>query len=276
MEPTATVHLFPGLSAKLFTLLGELSPHDWNLPTICAGWSVKDVVAHLLGGNIGRLSFGRDHLQRQEAGHTPTTNAELVALIDQHNAAWVRATQQISAPVLLDFLATTDQQVAAFFATLAMEEPTDIGVGWAGETRSANWFDIGREYTEKWFHQQHIREAVGVEILAERQWLLPVIEICLRALPYAYRTVEAVEGTIITVRITGEAGGVWSVVRHDQEWKLYAGEDQTAVTVVQFSDDTAWRVFSKGLERAAQAQRITIKGNRELGAKIFDVVAIMA
>jgi uncharacterized protein (TIGR03083 family) len=276
MEPTPTVHLFPGLSAELLALLRQLSPHEWTLPTVCTGWSVKDVVAHLLGGNIGRLSFGRDRLHHQRSAPAPAMNTELVTLINEQNAAWVRACERISAPLLFDFLALTDSQVAAFFATLPPEAPTSIGVGWAGEKQSATWFDIGREYTEKWFHQQHIREAVGAQGLVDRQWLHPVIEICLRALPYTYRTVQATEGTSITIQITGEAGGVWSLVRREQGWKLYAGTNQTAAVDVQFTDDTAWRLFSKNLDRAVLVQRIEIAGDVALGARIVDTVAIMA
>jgi hypothetical protein len=34
------------------------------------------------------------------------------------------------------------------------------GVSWAGEEKSANWFDTAREFTERWHHQQQIRLAV--------------------------------------------------------------------------------------------------------------------
>lgn len=276
MQPTATVHLFPGLSDELLRLLRQLSPEQWERPTVCPGWSVKDLVAHLLGGNIGRLSFGRDRLLRKEAARAPTSNAELIAWINEQNAAWVQAAERISPPVLIDFLAMTDQQVATFFATLNMEEPAAIGVGWAGETRSTNWFDVGREYTEKWFHQQQIREAVGANGLVQRHWLFPVIEICLRALPYTYQSVEAAPGTTVGVRITGEAGGVWSLVRNTEDWELYAGESGAVAAAVQLSDDTAWRLCSKGLDRVALMSRIEIDGDAALGATIADLVAIMA
>lgn len=276
MQPTATVHLFAGLSDELLRLLRQLSPDQWERPTVCPGWSVKDLVAHLLGGNIGRLSFGRDRLLRKESARAPASNAELIAWINEQNAAWVQAAERISPPVLIDFLAMTDQQVATFFATLNMEEPAAIGVGWAGETRSTNWFDVGREYTEKWFHQQQIREAVGANGLVQRHWLFPVIEICLRALPHTYQSVEAAAGTTVSVRITGEAGGVWSLVRNDEDWELYAGESGTVAAAVQLSDDTAWRLCSKGLDRVALMSRIEIDGNAALGAKIADLVAIMA
>ena len=35
--------------ARLLTHLRELSPADWERPTVCDGWSVRDMVAHLLG-----------------------------------------------------------------------------------------------------------------------------------------------------------------------------------------------------------------------------------
>lgn len=276
MQPTATVDLFPGLSDELLTLLRQLAPDAWQRPTACPGWSVKDLAAHLLGGNIGRLSFGRDHLLRKEAARAPSNNAELIDWIDAQNAAWVQAAERISAPVLIDFLALTDRQVADFFATLDMQAPAPISVGWAGETQSSNWFDVGREYTEKWFHQQQIREAVGAPGLVERRWLLPVIEICLRALPYTYQTIAAAEGTAIVVHITGEAGGVWSLVRGDRDWTLYTGSAETAAATVQLSDDTAWRLFSKGLDRAELLRRMQIAGDAALGARIADLVAIMA
>jgi uncharacterized protein (TIGR03083 family) len=32
----------------LLELLGELTPDQWNAPSLCAGWRVRDVVSHLL------------------------------------------------------------------------------------------------------------------------------------------------------------------------------------------------------------------------------------
>jgi len=59
IEPILTVELFPGLSAQLLNLLEGLPGPAWDAQTACPGWSVKDVAAHLLGGNLRRLSFGR-------------------------------------------------------------------------------------------------------------------------------------------------------------------------------------------------------------------------
>jgi uncharacterized protein (TIGR03083 family) len=34
--------------ADVAALLSTLSPEEWETPSLCAGWSVKDVVAHML------------------------------------------------------------------------------------------------------------------------------------------------------------------------------------------------------------------------------------
>ncbi|HYZ55728.1 MAG TPA: maleylpyruvate isomerase N-terminal domain-containing protein [Streptosporangiaceae bacterium] len=49
-------------------LLRGFGPAQWAQPTICPGWDVKDVAAHVLGDHIGRLSRHRD-------GHPPDTPA---------------------------------------------------------------------------------------------------------------------------------------------------------------------------------------------------------
>jgi hypothetical protein len=58
--PTIVVALFPEILNELVRLLSGLSAEEWQKPTVCAGWSVKDVALHLLGGEIGNLSRRRD------------------------------------------------------------------------------------------------------------------------------------------------------------------------------------------------------------------------
>ena len=78
------------------------------------------------------------------------------------------------------------------------------------------WFDIGREYTERWLHQQQIRDAVGAPGLTGRAWLHPTLDIFVRALPHTFRHARAAPGSSVRVEIEGEAGGVWTVVRSGQ------------------------------------------------------------
>jgi uncharacterized protein (TIGR03083 family) len=260
----------------LLEVLRGLAPEAWALPTACTGWSVKDLAAHLLGGNIGRLSFQRDKIQKAGPTSPIETTAELIAWIDARNQAWVEVARGISPALLVDFLEITDKQLYEFFNSLPLEARSGVPVAWAGEAASTNWFDIGREYTEKWFHQQQIREAVGVDGIVERKWLYPVMEICVRALPYTYRLTDAPEGTTLTLEVSGEAGSMWTLSRHDRGWQLFEGGSDAPATRIQLSDDSAWRLFSKGLGEEALRERISIEGDIALGEVVYDLIAIMA
>ncbi|WP_212735514.1 maleylpyruvate isomerase N-terminal domain-containing protein [Herbidospora galbida] len=52
--------LFPVERRALLDLLDGLSPDDWTRPTVCPGWDVHDVVAHLVHDYARRLSGSRD------------------------------------------------------------------------------------------------------------------------------------------------------------------------------------------------------------------------
>jgi len=59
-KPVMVADLFPELLESLINLLGGLTKEEWDTPTLCASWSVKDVCLHMLGGDIGNLSWKRD------------------------------------------------------------------------------------------------------------------------------------------------------------------------------------------------------------------------
>lgn len=58
LPPVATAPLIPDLNAALIALLRDLSPAEWDRPAT-PRWRVRDVAAHLLDGDIRRLSAGR-------------------------------------------------------------------------------------------------------------------------------------------------------------------------------------------------------------------------
>ena len=156
-------------------------------------------MAHLLDTCLRRLSFDRDRLQSGPR-RTFADYADLVGYLNQLNAEWVGTMRRVSPRVLMDLLDLAEPQLHAYFASLDPEAPATIGVAWAGEERSLNWFDLGREYTERWLHQQQIREAVGAPALSQRRWLHPTLDIFVRALPFTYGPVEAPPGTAVRAR----------------------------------------------------------------------------
>ncbi len=275
MEPVLVSELFLPLHAELITLLRGLESSDWDRPTLCSLWSVRDIAAHLLDDDLRRLSFHRDG-QRPPSAPVEPSEAGLVDCINRLNAEWVAAARRLSPRVIVDLLAVTGPQIAALFASLDPFGPALFSVSWAGEDQSQNWFDIGRDYTERWLHQQQIRVAVGAPGLLGRRWLFPVLDLFVRSLPHTYRAIGRDDGTAVVVEITGDAGGRWTLVRTSNRWQLFGGALATRAATVSMSTDTAWRLFSKALKTDADRARVTISGDHALGAGVLGALGVIA
>lgn len=268
-----TAALFLPLQQELVALLRGLSESDWSRPTLARAWTVKDVAAHLFDTDLRRLSMQRD-------GHrlSPVKldgYEEVVAFINHLNATWVEVARRLSPRMLTDLLEWTGPQVAELFTSLAPGEEAAIAVAWAGEARSANWMDVGREYTEKWHHQAQIREAVGAVALDSRRWLGPVIELSMYALPYAFRDARATTGSVLSVHVEGEAGGAWHILRGEGGWELRAGEAQDPAARVRLDAATAWRLFFNALDCEEAARLIEASGDEQLCAAFLGVRSVM-
>jgi uncharacterized protein (TIGR03083 family) len=276
VEPIFVTELFCQIHGELLSLLRNLSGDDWSKPTAARMWTVKDVVAHLLDGDVRRLSYQRDKAPMVPP-ETPIENYRgLVNFLNQLNADWVGAARRISPRMLIEFLEITGAQVCELFKSLDPSAPAMFGVAWAGEQESQNWFDVAREYTEKWHHQQQIRDVVGAPSLTGRKWLFPVLDTFLRGLPHTYRETQADEGSSVAFIIAGEAGGAWTLKREGGAWSLYTGGGGGADCEVLMDQDAAWRLLTKGLSLEEAAARVEIIGDHRLGKPILGMLAVMA
>jgi len=266
------VDRFAPLRAKLIGLLTDLSEDDWSRATAAPRWSVKDVAAHLLGGDIGILARGRD--QFHFGGGPIQDYGELVKLVNRLNDEWVAAARRISPRVLREFLAFTGPQVEAYFASL------DLGsvggpVDWAGPDPAPVWFDVAREFTERWHHQQQIRDATGHPPLYDPHFLSPVLDTFVRALPHRFRHAAAPEGTVVKFEISGEAGGVWFLLRVNGAWELGLDTGALPAAEVALPQDVAWRMFTKGMSGEQARALAAIRGETALASPVFATVAIL-
>jgi len=272
-QPIIVSHLFPEILDRLLELLSSLSTEDWERPTACEGWSVKDVALHLLGDDIGNLSRKRDAYS--PAGEPIEGWDELVSLVNRLNDLWVQATKRISPRLLCDLLAFTGAQVCEHFASLDSYAPGGP-VSWTGPDPAPVWLDLAREYTERWHHQQQIRDAVGKPGLKEPRFFAPVLDAFVRALPHTYREIDAEDGALVALTISGEAGGKWFLLRVGDLWNLIVGVSQPADAEVVVQQDIAWRLFTKGISPDEARSLVMITGDRQLGSRVLDMVSIIA
>lgn len=270
-----TLPLFPLLNEQLISFLQQLRTDDWQRQTIARKWVVKDVVAHLLDGNFRRIALHRDGWSAPP-DRAIQSSKDLVDYLNQLNADWVNATKRLSPAILTELLTATNKEVVALFNKLDPMGQAVYPVSWAGETVSYNWFDIAREYTERWLHQQQIRDAVGNDELLTEKFYHPVLNIFMQAWPYILKDSTAVIGTVIKVTITGSVAGSWFAKKEQEEWVLIDQYEGTVASETIIDGKEAWKLFSKSVRATDIPASITINGNQELGTKILNMVSVMA
>jgi len=272
---TDTRLLFRPLCSEIVDLLRALGRDDWERSTVAGAWRVRDVVAHLLDTALRRLSFQRDGLILPPAARPDASGRDLVAFINTLNATWIRAAERLSPRVLTDLYARASTELADFVETLNPDAAAAIPVSWAGDTRSPQWFDIGREFTEVWHHGSQIRDAVGAGPFSDARWLREVLQIALRALPHAYRDVPGHPGLSVVIHITGGASGTWTLQYRDHGWDVDEGDLIEPTTTATMSDEVAWRLFFNALSLPQAQSLVRVAGDAALALPLLHTRSVM-
>jgi uncharacterized protein (TIGR03083 family) len=261
-------------NSALLDLLGSFAPDDWNSTTVHADRSVKDLTAHLLHGSIRRVTWLRDGY-RPPARTRFETADELTRWIQEENRAFMKGMSGVSPQVICELIGRYDPELVRLFERL---DPDALGLGvvWAGEWQSQNWFDIAREYTEKWHHQQQLRDATGRPSLYDPSLFTPALEVFARGLPFAYRELREASGTRISVFVEGPVSLAWTLLKEEERWSLWSGAEVTPDTSIFVSADVLWRMWTKEIAPAAARYRLRTVGNDAHTEPLVRFVAIMA
>lgn len=275
LGPVDVIDLFAPERAALLTLLESLDDAGWRAPTVCDGWCVQDLAAHVAGDDLNVVSWKGDGRWRTASQAPRLAWDDLLTLINTQNEQWVAAMRRFRAPIVLAMLRWSGDVAERHYRSIdldALGGPVD----WAGPDPAPNWFDVAREYTERWHHHQQIRDAVGAPPLTERRLFAPVLDAFARALPHTYRDVAAPEGTHVRMVIEGDAGGSWSLVMRSGAWALLDGVERAPDATIAIGQDDAWRLFTAGLAPEDVRPRAGITGDVALASVALTMRSIIA
>jgi hypothetical protein len=236
------------------------------------------LVSHLIDGSLRNLSIQRDSFL--DDTNVPNINSykDLVDYIQKLNKDWMIVSRRLSPAILIDLLEYADKQ---FYDFLKSKNPNDkaiFSVAWAGETESENWFDVAREYTEKWHHQMQIRLALDKPILLDTEYLEPLYDTFMIALPHLYRDYTNYDnGTKIKISLTGNLSKSWVIERQTDKWDFVDSESVDIHTSIEVPDDIA-RIIFTNTDRNKEKYRTKIKiiGDNSIGLKLLDLVTVMS
>ena len=272
-EPILCAPLLRRVDEKLIELMRDLRPEEWDLQTVATAWKVRDVAAHMLDTVLRKLSMVRDHCFVEQP--QIRTAQGVVDIVNRLNREGVTVYRRLSPAVLIDLMDLACRQSADFHESLDPFAPAVFNVSWAGESTSLNWFDTARELTERWHHQQQIREAANRPGIMTRDLYHPVLDCFIRGLPHALQSVDAPSGATIQLQIIGDCGGTWLLERKTSEWAFAAMLQNTPAAHVQIPQQIAWRVFTKGMDRPSAIAQSNFEGDRALGEEVFHLTAIV-
>ena len=258
------VDRFEPLHAELIALLRGLGPGDWHRPTACALWSVRDITAHLLDDDLRRLSFHRD-------GQPPPADVTIDELRvaggdDQPDERRVGGGGAADEPARADRAARGDG--ADGRRALPLDRPASprrigrsrgrarsdrrTGSTWAGTTPS------GGSTSSRSGTRSARRRSPGASG-STPCWTSS----CGRS-PWPTATCQGGRYRH-AARHRGAGRRRLDPPPEGGAWQLLAGRHPAPDATVTMSDDTAWRLFSKGLGREAARARVRIEGDQALG-----------
>jgi hypothetical protein len=140
--------LFDEERRDLLTPLDSLSTSEWSAASSAEGWTVKDLALHLLDGDLGRLSRGRDG---ELTGVIEARGTQgLAEALAAKNQRWLEPTRQLGPPVIQDLLRFSTHDVDAWTADADLLGQAHVS--WASDEPVPTWLDHAREFTETWVH----------------------------------------------------------------------------------------------------------------------------
>jgi uncharacterized protein (TIGR03083 family) len=175
-----------------------LDAEDWDRPTACPGWDVKDQFSHLIG--IERMLLGEavpswdqplgDHVRNEFAAtHEP----------------WVAVRRALDGPVVgAEFTEVTTRRLEVLEA-LGEEEWAAIGYSPAGQVPYADFMDL--RVFDSWVHEQDVRAAVGQPGGTGGLASSMALDNVQKAMGYVVgKKAAAPEGSVVTFVVTGSPG----------------------------------------------------------------------
>jgi hypothetical protein len=197
----------------------------------------------------------------------PPGHEEFVRALAQHNQRWVEGGRTLSPRLITGLLGWSGEQLDAYLGTVDLMSPSSVY--WAGDVPL--WFDLAREFTERWVHYRQIREAVLPDGHDQPQdeFLPLVLRTFVWGFPHQYRA-PAPAGTTTAVEVSGL--GEWTLTRTATGWSLEEGQAAAPAASLRMTGEAAWRVLTGARYDPHQVQ---VSGDPALAEPLLRVRGII-
>lgn len=152
MTPEALTGDLRDVWASLGVLLDELDTDDFAAPTDCPGWTVADVVAHVIGTELMLSGVDAPEVEVPEAPHLRNDIARM-------NETWIIARRDLAPEALVAEFHDVIRTRSEALDVLTQEEVDTESWTPAGHSTLGRFLQI--RVFDTWIHEQDIRLAIG-------------------------------------------------------------------------------------------------------------------
>ena len=210
--------------AAVIDLMASLEPDDWNRPTPCVGWTVKDVLAHL--GHVEGMLVHQFDQPDPPAGWVGEGNP-----LDQITNQGVAARRHWSTAQVADEIerAAAATSVLLGDPELDWNQAASTPVGPAPRSVA-----VEMRVNDAFLHLCDVRTAIGLDIRGSSEPLGREVAIAraIRLSPWAWaKKVEATEGQRLRLSLTGPGGVDQDIVMRDRKAVVEAHDGDAADSI---------------------------------------------
>ncbi len=266
LDKTATVGLLRGEFAQLTGLCADLDAGQWDTPTCLPGWTVRDVVSHVIGVEAGLLGEPAPDVDISHLTHLRNPIAEA-------NELWVEANRGLDGPRMVARLEdVTTRRLAVLDA---MDQAAFDAPSWtpAGKDETYGRFMRIRHY-DCFLHEQDIRLALGLPARDAADDLESALDEVATGLGYIVgRKAGMPDGSRVRIDLTGSAPRTFLVQVEGRASVVDAltGEPTVAVELpaMRFLRLTGGRADAG----TSPTDDVTFSGDRALGEQLVGNLA---
>ncbi len=248
----------------------ELGDDDWDRPTECPGWSVRDVYSHVIGTE--RMLLGDP---------SPDGPAEIPDHVRNPvgaaNEAWVAARRGLRGDVVLDELVDVCRGRIAQLRSFGPERFDEVGWSPVGQVPYREFMAV--RVMDCWVHEQDARQATG----RPGHGAGPAADIALdrlqSAMPFVVgKQAQAPDGASVRLVVGGPSPRQIDVVVVGGRATLGGSVLSTSPTVTLRLGSETFRRLTCGRiagNRARIEGLVAVHGDERLGAALLDAMAFM-
>jgi uncharacterized protein (TIGR03083 family) len=255
----------------VWTAIGELGDIldevDWELPSECPGWTVRDVLSHMVGTERSLLG---------DTAPDPVPAPHVHNDIGARNEGWVAARRTRRGPeVVSEFREVTGRRLAQL-RSWPSSRFDEMGPSPVGEVPYREFMRV--RVMDCWVHEQDIRTATARPGHREGPAATLAIDRLTSAMPFVVaKQARAPEGSMVRVEVTGPLPRTLDIVVHGGRGTVSPVLESEPTAEVRMDLDVFWRLGCGRVtgEAARGAGLVELRGDTELAERVADSMTFM-